>query len=93
MRRDLVEDERPERPIQHLEDFPVAFGAALVQLRVVAEVGLRELPERDVGLPADAVPALENPRAFLGLDVLRLVLVGGLRVPDTAAVDAEVVVP
>ena len=61
---------------------------------MIAEVGVSELPERDVWLSADAVPAVEDPRPFLGFDVPRLVLVGRLRrVAVPPSVDAKVVVP
>jgi hypothetical protein len=73
-----VQHHSAERPVQDLDDVAVAGRAALVLLGVVAQVLLREGLERDVGLPTDAMPALEDPAPFLGLDVFRLALVGRL---------------
>ena len=94
MRRDLVQHERPERLVERLEDLAVAIGALLVQVGVILQVRLGELPERDVRLPADAGAAVQNLRPLGRFDVAGQVLVGGLRAcPVTPAVDAEVVVP
>jgi hypothetical protein len=80
MRRDLVQQERPEDRIQARECQSVARPTvALVEGRMVGEVRLRELPEGDVRLPADAVASLEDARALLGFDVLGLAPVRGLR--------------
>jgi hypothetical protein len=88
-----MQDERAERPIHHLDDFPIAAQAPLVHLGVVGQVRLGELPERNVGLPTDPVAPLEDTPLLARLDVLCL-LVGRLRgVPVPAAIDSEVVVP
>jgi hypothetical protein len=57
MRRDLMEDQRAERTIETPQNLAVPIGAALVQVRMVAEVNLRELSKRDVGLSPNAVTA------------------------------------
>src|SRR5437879_2473470 len=46
---------------------------------MIGKVHLRELPERDVRWPPNAVMPFENPGPLGRLDVLRLPLVGGLR--------------
>jgi hypothetical protein len=45
---------------------------------VVFHVGLGKGLERDVGLLADLVPALENPDTFRRLELLGFLLIGGL---------------
>jgi hypothetical protein len=72
VRRDFVEDHRAEEPVQRLQDFAIAFGGALVQIGMIAQVDFRELLERNVRLPADAVTPVEDPWAFARFDVLRL---------------------
>jgi hypothetical protein len=65
-----------------------------VQIRVIAEIDIRDLPERDVRQSADSVTPFQNARPLARLDVLRGALIGGLRcVPVPLAVDLEVVVP
>jgi hypothetical protein len=61
---------------------------------VVVDVGGREGPKRDVWLLADAVAAVEDARSFLGLDLLRVLLIRRLgRVPVPLPVDTEVIKP
>jgi hypothetical protein len=78
MSRDFVQDHATEGSIQHFDDLSVALNTALVEFRIVAEIGLRERPKGDVGLFADAVTASENPRALCRFDLLRFLLVRGL---------------
>jgi hypothetical protein len=69
MRRDLVQDERAEGPIQHLQN--LALDTPFVEFGMIADVDLRERLERDVGLLSDTVPTLEHPRSLFGFDRLR----------------------
>ena len=74
MGRELMQHERPEEPVKHHADATVPIDAPLVELSMVAEIDLRKLPEGDVRLPPDPVPALENPCPFASLDVSGLVI-------------------
>jgi Resolvase, N terminal domain len=78
VRSDFVEQHRAEKPIQRLDDFPIAFTPPRVQFRVILKIRLCDLAERDVRLSAYAVTSLKNSRALLRFDVLRLLFVGGL---------------
>ncbi|HZT78042.1 MAG TPA: hypothetical protein VFA27_15415 [Vicinamibacterales bacterium] len=94
MRRDLVQDQRAERAIESLDDFAVAIDAPLLLFGVVAYVRRRERPKRDVGLLPDAMTPIEDPRAFLRFDLLRVLLVRGLGcAPIPLPIDAKVVKP
>src|SRR6185503_15947094 len=67
---------------------------ALVQVGMVRQVSLCELPERDVGLPADTVASVENSAALTRFDILGLLLVGRLGgAPVPASIDPEVIEP
>ncbi len=95
MRRDLVQDERAERPIQHLQDLPVAIDAPLVELRMVAS-GTSSANVLNVMSGCWRIPWRPSriARPLLRLDLLRVLLVRGLgRVPVPLPVDAEVVEP
>jgi hypothetical protein len=61
VRRDLVQDDRSEELIQRLQDFAIALCAPFMQIGVIAQVDFRELCERNVRLPADAVEPVEDP--------------------------------
>jgi hypothetical protein len=61
VRRDLVQDDRSEEPVQRLQDFTVALGAPFVKIGVITQVDFRELFERNVRPPADAVEPVEDP--------------------------------
>jgi hypothetical protein len=92
MRRDLVQDERAEGPIQHLQN--LALDAPFVEFGMIADVDLRERLERDVGLLSDTVPTLEHPRSLFGFDRLRELLICRLRgLPITPSIDTEVIEP
>ena len=53
-----------------------------LQLGMIGQIRRGERLERDVGLPANAVAALEDPAALARFDILGLLLVGRLgRVP------------
>ena len=72
VRRDLVQDQRSEESIEDLQDLPVPVGAALVQVRVILQVGFRELAERDVGKTPDAVrPSRIRVRSFASMSFAR----------------------
>ena len=49
-----MEDYRPEGALKSRDDRPIALHAPLMQLGVVLQVEVGELPERDVRLSADA---------------------------------------
>jgi len=94
MCRDLVENQGAERPIEGLQNFAIPVSAAFVQISMVAQIHIRELPERDVRQSADTVAPFQNARPLARLDVLRRALVGSLgRVPIPLPGDLEVVVP
>jgi hypothetical protein len=42
VRRDFVQDERPEGAIEYVDDFPIAIDIALVLLGVVGQVPIGE---------------------------------------------------
>ena len=94
MRRDLVENQRAECPIQNIDCELLARRAPRVQLRMVAKINERKLLKRRVRLPTNAVAAVQNPGPFFGFNVLRLLLVGRIRrAAVTASIDSEVVEP
>jgi hypothetical protein len=68
---DLVENQRAQGPIERLQDLSIAADAPLVLLGVLAQVGLAERFERDVGLLPDTVAALEDARPLGCFDLLR----------------------
>ena len=58
MGRDLVQNHRPERLVQHLQDVAIALRAAFIELGMILQIGFRELLEGDVRLSSDARGAL-----------------------------------
>ena len=91
---DLVQRHRAEHPVESRNDLAVTPHAPLVDFRVVAQVNLGELAERDVWLSADAVPPLQDAGSLPGFDIPSPMLVRGLRASSIAtAVHMEVVVP
>jgi hypothetical protein len=64
-----VEDRRAKEPVQRLQNLAIALRAFLVQVRVIAQVDARELFERDVRLPPDAVAPVEDSRSLACFDL------------------------
>ena len=94
VRGDLMEHKRAEGLVERFEDLAVPIGTLLVQISVVLQVGLSELPKRDIRLSADTSAPVQDLLSFRRLNVSREVLVGCLCASAVStAVDLKVVVP